>query len=88
MCDNPEQCQTILTSSIESLNDIQEFTIENIESILKSLMTKLKVKPKNLLGTLRIIITNQKISPPIFNCLYILGKKESIKRIQFAIDYL
>ncbi len=88
MCDNPEQCQTILTNSINSLSDIQEFTTENIESTLKSLMTKLKVKPKNLLGTLRIIITNQKISPPIFDCLYILGKKESIKRILSAIDYL
>ena len=88
MCDNPEQCQTILTNSINSLNDIQEFTTENIESTLKSLMTTLEIKPKHLLGTLRIVITNQKISPPIFDCLYILGKKESIKRIQSAIDYL
>ena len=51
-------------------------------------MTTLDVKPKHLLGTLRIVITNQKVSPPIFDCLYILGKKESIKRIQSAIDYL
>ena len=88
MCDNPEQCHTILTNSINSLSNIQEFTTENIESTLKSLMTILEVKPKHLLGTLRIVITNQKISPPIFDCLYILGKKESIKRIQSAIDYL
>ena len=88
MCDTPDQCQSILTNSINSLNEIQEFTTENIESTLKSLMTTLGVKPKHLLGTLRIVITNQKVSPPIFDCLYILGKKESIKRIQSAIDYL
>jgi len=88
MCDTPDQCQSILTNSINSLNEIQEFTTENIESTLKSLMTTLDVKPRHLLGTLRIVITNQKVSPPIFDCLYILGKKESIKRIQSAIDYL
>ena len=88
MCDTPDQCQSILTNSINSLNEIQEFTTENIESTLKSLMNTLGVKPKHLLGTLRIVITNQKVSPPIFDCLYILGKKESIKRIQSAIDYL
>ena len=88
MCDTSEQCQSILINSINSLNEIQEFTTESIESTLKSLMAKLEVKPKHLLGTLRIVITNQKISPPIFDCLYILGKKESIKRIQSAIDYL
>ena len=88
MCDTPDQCQSILANSINSLNEIQEFTTENIESTLKSLMTTLDVKPRHLLGTLRIVITNQKVSPPIFDCLYILGKKESIKRIQSAIDYL
>jgi glutamyl-tRNA synthetase len=88
MCDTPDQCQSILANSINSLNEIQEFTTENIESTLKALMTTLDVKPRHLLGTLRIVITNQKVSPPIFDCLYILGKKESIKRIQSAIDYL
>jgi len=88
MCDNPEQCKTILENAINTLNRIHEFTTENIELVLKSLMNTLEVKPKHLLGTLRIVITNQKVSPPIFDCLYILGKKESIKRIQSAIDYL
>jgi len=88
MCDNPEQCKTILANAINTLNRIHEFTTENIELVLKSLMNTLEVKPKHLLGTLRIVITNQKVSPPIFDCLYILGKKESIKRIQSAIDYL
>ena len=51
-------------------------------------MDDLNLKPKQVLGTLRIVITNQKISPPIFDCLNILEKEESLIRIQTAIDYL
>ena len=49
-------------------------------------MEQLNLKPKQVLGTLRIVITNQKISPPIFDCLYILEKEESLRRISSALD--
>ncbi|MFL2767225.1 MAG: glutamate--tRNA ligase family protein, partial [Dehalococcoidia bacterium] len=86
MCDDNDQCKLVLEKSLELLNEINDFSINNLQKELKNLMEKLNLKPKQVLGTLRIVITNQKISPPIFDCLYILKKEESLRRISSALD--
>ena len=88
MCDDINQCKYILKSAIDCLNKIDNFSIATVQYELKNLMEELNLKPKNLLGTLRIVITNQKISPPVFDCISILGKKESVNRISSALDFI
>ena len=88
MCDSEDQCKLVLEKSFKLLSDTKDFSISNLQNKLKKLMDDLNLKPKQVLGTLRIVITNQKISPPIFDCLNILEKEESLIRIQTAIDYL
>lgn len=45
-------------------------------------------KNGQIFGTLRAAVTAQKVSPPTFETMEILGKDESIRRIQLAIDSL
>ena len=86
MCEDENQCKLILEKSLELLAETNDFSINNLQKELKKLMEQLNLKPKQVLGTLRIVITNQKISPPIFDCLYILEKEESLRRISSALD--
>ena len=86
MCEDENQCKLILEKSLELLVETNDFSINNLQKELKKLMEQLNLKPKQVLGTLRIVITNQKISPPIFDCLYILEKEESLRRISSALD--
>ena len=48
----------------------------------------LGVKVGQLLGTLRVATTGQKVSPPIFESLEVLGKDRSLELIEKAAEQL
>lgn len=82
---------TFLNISRETLAKINEnkFNRKNLEIILLRETEKIKNKDKGrLLWPLRVALTGLKASPDPFEILEILGKKESLKRIEAAIKKL
>jgi glutamyl/glutaminyl-tRNA synthetase len=80
-----------LTVSLETLGKIVEsdFKKENLEKILIKEAERAKGKDKGrLLWPLRVALTGLEASPSPFEILSILGKKESLKRIEAAIKKL
>ena len=67
----------------EALEAIDEFTTENIQQALNTaLIEKLELKPRIAFGPLRTAISGRRISPPLFESMEILGKAETIERLQ------
>ena len=77
-----------LSGTYEALNDIEDFSEQNIEQALKITSEKLEIKIGQLFMPIRIAITGSKISPGLFESLNVLGKEKSLERILSAINYL
>jgi len=61
----------------------------NLDYFKQHLMKLAEEKGRgNVLWPLRVILSGKEKSPDPFILLYVLGKDESIKRIQFAVDYI
>ena len=85
---DPEGTRRILEAAYKGLSDLESFETGPIESLLRPLATELGVKVGQLLGTLRVATTGQKVSPPIFESLEVLGKDRSLELIEKAAEQL
>ena len=85
---DPEGTRQILEAAYRGLSEIERFETESIEGLLRPLAADLGVKVGQLLGTLRVATTGQKVSPPIFKSLEVLGRKRSLESIKKAASQL
>ena len=74
----------ILEAAYAGLSEIDSFETESIEGLLRPMAADLDVKIGQLLGTLRAATTGQKVSPPIFESLEVLGRERSLRSIKKA----
>lgn len=65
-----------------------EFLTAGLLAIGTSLVSELSLNNSQVFGVLRVAVTGQSISTPTFETMEILGKGESLKRIQIAVDLL
>jgi glutamyl-tRNA synthetase len=56
------------------------------EAALRALAEHMGIKAGDLFGCVRMAITGQKVSPPLFETMEILGRELSLSRIQAAIE--
>ncbi len=80
----PANAGEILAASIGALELVREaeWTHETIESALRdALIEGLALKPRVAFGPLRVAVSGRRISPPLFESMQILGKGETIARL-------
>jgi glutamyl-tRNA synthetase len=77
-----------LRRTYERLSALDEFTHEQQEVAMRALAEELGLKPNQLFGALRVAVTAQTVSTPLFETMAIIGKEESLRRIQQAIESL
>src|SRR5262249_35902889 len=61
-----------------------EFTLESLEKILRGLAAELGIKAGELIGTARVALTGRKVSPGIFEVMWLLGKERTLERLERA----
>ena len=83
-----ESTISALNKSLDVMNQTSPFNANNIETSLRTLSETLNIKPGQLFGTLRIATTGQKVSPPLFESLEIIGRDTTINAINMAIQKL
>lgn len=74
----------VLAAAREALDRLpaEEWTHEQIEEALRAaLVDGLALKPRVAFGAVRTAISGRRISPPLFESMQILGKVDSIERI-------
>jgi len=61
-----------------------EFTVEALEAPLRDLAEELGLKPGQLFGILRMAVTGQAVSPPLFETMVVLGRAATLERVELA----
>lgn len=77
-----------LEAARDALQLIEPFETARIEQALRSLADGLNLKTGQLLGTLRVATSGQRVSPPLFESMEILGRERVLRDIERAIDKL
>jgi len=85
---NSEEAQEYLYELRNELISLEDFTLSNIEETMRSLLKKLDLKPKVGFQATRVALTGTKISPPLFESIYALGRETSIARLAESIEKL
>jgi glutamyl-tRNA synthetase len=66
---------------MDTFPDITEWNAFNLETVFKDLATRQQIKPGELQLPFRIMLVGEKSGPPVFEIAALLGKEETIKRI-------
>lgn len=70
------------------LSALPDMRAETSEPPLRALVERLGLKPAQVFGILRVAITGQKVSPPLFESMEIIGKEKVLERMQKAVALL
>ena len=74
-----------LEVAISVLSDVPDWDTASIESALqKALIEDLGLKPRKAYGALRVGISGQAISPPLFESMELLGRESTLVRLRAA----
>lgn len=79
----PENAGAIVAAALEALKSLDDFTTDKIQSVLnEALVEGLGEKPRNAFGPVRVAVSGRRVTPPLFECMEILGKAESLARLE------
>jgi glutamyl-tRNA synthetase len=70
------------------LEGLPELTLQSAEPPMRMLAEELGLQTGQLFGILRVAVTGQKVSPPLFESMEIIGKNKVVERVKGAIELL
>jgi glutamyl-tRNA synthetase len=70
------------------LDQLPDINASTTEAPLRDLAERLELKVGQLFGILRVAVTGQKVSPPLLESMEIIGKNQTLERIQYAVELL
>lgn len=81
-----EETPEILNQLIKVLAGIDDFSAENVESIVKEWISREELSFGKVMPPLRLVLVGELKGAHVFDILGIIGKEETIKRIKNAIS--
>ena len=85
---NNEEAQNYLFLLREEFIKLDDFSLEIIEMTMRKLLEEINVKTKVGFQATRVSITGTKISPPLFESIFALGRDTVIARLAESIEKL
>jgi len=85
---NTNEGQKYMTNVRNKFISAKSFELHEIEEIMRAELKELDIKPKIGFQITRVAITGTKISPPLFESIYALGKETTIARMAESIEDL
>lgn len=82
------QSSAAVSQALEVIEGLTEFSAETLEPPLRQLAERLELKPGQLFGILRMAITGQAVSPPLFESMQLVGREAVLERLRRAADAL
>ena len=75
----------VVAAARDALGALDDWTTEAIDEALRAALVEgLGLKPRNAFGPVRVAVTGRKVSPPLFESLELLGREESLARLDAA----
>ena len=85
---NNEEAQKYLFLLREEFINLDNFSLDSIEIIMRKTLEEINVKTKIGFQAVRVSITGTKISPPLFESIFALGREAVIARLAESIEKL
>ena len=83
-----QSTKSALDAARAALEPLPDFDSPSIEQALRALAVELGLKVGQLLGVLRVAITGQRVAPPLFETIEILGRRRTLSAIRAAVARL
>lgn len=83
-----KQSAGVARQAYEILSGLIDISHESAEPPLRELVERLELKPNQVFGILRVAVTGQTVSPPLFESMEIIGREKVLERLQKAIQIL
>ena len=80
-----EEKKAFFVTYAEKLSGVSNWELVALETAFKELATEKNIKPGDLQLPFRIMLVGGKFGPPVFNIAEILGKEQTIERIEKAL---
>ena len=78
----------VARKAYDLLSGLPEITHESAEQPMRDLAAEMDVKVGQLFSIVRVAVTGQRVSPPLFESMEIIGREKSLERLQKAIMIL
>jgi glutamyl-tRNA synthetase len=75
----------VVTAARDELAGVDPFAAPQIEAALRGLAEKLELSPRKAFEPIRIAVTGSKVSPGLFESIELLGKDETLRRLNAAV---
>ena len=82
-----ENSSEIMKDLFNQINELEDFTTENIENTFKEFITKKEIGMGAVLPCMRLILTGKGMGPSVFAIASLLGKEEVMSRYQEKNQY-
>ncbi len=83
-----EQMIEVLKKSHSLLSGFEKITVADVEPVMREYVEQSGFSAGQVFGILRVAVTGQRISPPLFESMEIIGKEKVLERIENAIKLL
>ena len=82
------QSAEVARKSLKILSGLPEINPATADPPLRALVEQLGLSPNQVFGILRVAVTGQTVSPPLFESMEIVGKEKVLERVRKAIVML
>jgi glutamyl-tRNA synthetase len=76
------EARLLLHEVSHELDEIESWSVSATEEVVRAFAQRKEIKLGNVAQPLRAALTGRTTSPPIFEVLAVLGKRESLARIR------
>jgi glutamyl-tRNA synthetase len=83
-----KQSAEVARKAYDILDSLADLSHETAESPMRGFVESSGLSANQVFGILRIAVTGQKVSPPLFESMEIIGKEKVLERLQKAIEIL
>jgi len=81
------EAKPLLEKTIAGLSQLENFSAEEIEELFKKVVEEEGVKLGKLAQPVRVALTGTTVSPGIYDVILLLGKEETLARLNNALPY-
>ena len=83
-----EGTDDILNKVIELVNSTEDFTVENLQTNIKGWITDNEIGFGKVMMPLRLALVGALQGPDVFDIMYMIGKAETVKRIEALVKMI
>jgi glutamyl-tRNA synthetase len=82
------QSLEVVRESLAAVEAVQPFSAKTVEPVLRALVEQKGLEAGQAFGILRMAVTGQKVSPPLFESMEVIGRETVLRRLRSAQEIL